>query len=138
MYTSNEELIDSLKTFVGKLQDSMIKSHIEKWIAEVEPTGRITSEQLEKFVSFSTHLPKELQNYPQSFAAWVKNGINTEKREAKEDIQETADLGSLVDESIADVPDVDAPDNEEETLHTLGKEKKTKKKVSKVKAKTKK
>lgn len=120
MYTSNDELIESVENFIGKLPDSMIKSHVEKWLAEVRPTGRITSEQLEKFVSFSTHLPKELQNYPQTFASWVKNGATTEIREAKEGTVETANLGDIANDSIEDVDDVDAPDNEEETLHTLG------------------
>lgn len=138
MYTSNEQQIESLKGFAAKLEDSMIKSHIQKWIAEVEPTGRITSEQLEKFLGFATHLPLELQNYPQSFIAWAKNGEVTEARELAEGTVETADLGATIDESISDVPDVDAPENEEETLHTLGKGKGVSKKISKVKGKNKK
>jgi hypothetical protein len=126
MYTLNSDIISSLETFAGKIPDSLIKSRVEKLIEEVKPTERITYEQLETFVSFATHLPKELQNFPQSFASMVRNIANTEVREAKEDIQEPANLLDEVDDSISHVDDVNAPDNKEEPLHKLGKvEKKT-------------
>lgn len=134
MYTLNDDQIASIETFIGKIPDSLIKSRVEKWLAEIEPTRRVTGEQMEQFVSFATHLPKELQNFPQSFASSAKNANETTRREDKGEVAEKAELISLVDESIADVEDVDAPDNEEETVHTLGKLHKTK---SKGKAKSK-
>jgi|GEM_PF-3134976 len=132
MYTLNENQIASLLVFEGKIPDSMIKSKVEKWIAEITPTQRVTGEQMEQLVAFSTHLPKELQNFPQSFALAAKNLPETERREAKEENVVSADLVTLVDESIENVADADAPDNEEETLHKLGtKEKKKSKDKSK-------
>ncbi len=133
MYALNQEQIDSIESFIGKLEDSLIKSRVEKWLAEVEPTERVTSEQLEQFVAFGTHLPKELQAYPQELAHWLKNGENTDRMESKQDTQEPVYFAHEVNESIANVPDVDAPDNEEETLHKLNTKKGSKggKKISK-------
>ncbi len=119
MYALNQEQIDSIESFIGKLEDSLIKSRVEKWLAEVEPTERVTSEQLEQFVAFATHLPKELQAYPQELAHWLKNGENTDRMEHKMDVAEPVDFAHEVNESIANVPDVDAPENKEETLHKL-------------------
>jgi hypothetical protein len=123
MYTLSDDQIASVEGLIGKLEDSLIKSRVEKWLAEVTPTKRVTSEQMEQFVSFATHLPKEVQNFPQSFAHTVKNAPETAKREASQDIQETAELNSLVDESIADVADASGAENSEETLHKLGRPK---------------
>jgi hypothetical protein len=127
MYTLNEDQIKSVKTFIGKMPDSMVKSHYEKWLGEVEPTKRVTSEQLEKFVSFSNSLLPELQNYPQSFAYWLKNGVNTEKMESSDKNMKKANIGSDVDKSISKVEDVKAPENKETTLHKLGTKEKVKK-----------
>ncbi len=128
MYNLKDEHVASLETFIGKLDDSLIKSKIEKWFAEVEPTRRVTSEQMERFVEFSVHLPVGLQDFPNSFAHTVKNTPETERREAAGEVTEAANLTETLDESISDVPDVDAPDDEEETEHTLGKTSKTKSK----------
>lgn len=119
-YTTNAEIIASVEAFAAKIPDSLIKSRVEKWIAEVRPTERITYEQLEQFVAFSTHLPVELQNYPQSFAAWIKNGAETKVREDAGEVKATAELGKLVNANVAHVPNVNAPKNAEETLHKLG------------------
>ena len=120
MYTLTDEQIASVKTFIGKIPDSLIKSRCEKWLAEVEPTKRATSEQMEQFVAFATHLPVELQNFPQSFAHAVKNAPETIKREAEQKTVQGANLTALATASIASVPNVSAPDNKEETLHKLG------------------
>jgi len=123
MYILNESQIESVQSFINKIPDSLIKSRCEKWLAEVSPTGRCTSEQMEQFVSFATHLPNELQPFPQSFAQAIKNIPQTEKREARGEGGESANLMDGVDESISHVSDVSAPDNEEEPLHKLGTEK---------------
>ncbi len=125
MYTLNDEQIASLEAFIGKLDDSLIKSKIEKWFAEVEPTRRCDSDKMERFVEMSVHLPVGLQYYPISFANTVKNTPETERREASGEVTETANLIDTVNESIEDVPDVDAPDDEEETEQKLGKTSKT-------------
>lgn len=131
MYTLNDDQIASVKGFINKIPDSLIKSRCEKWLAEVEPTQRATSEQMEQFVSFSTHLPKELQNFPQSFAQSAKNLPETEKREAKEGTTETASLVETTNESISEVPDAKAPKNKEATLHKLGTKKDGKQQIAK-------
>lgn len=119
MYNLNEDQISAFEGFISKIPDSLIKSRCEKWLAEVVPTERVTAEQSEQLVAFATHLPKELQAFPQTFAQWLKNGENTDRRELKEDTAEPVDFAHEVNESIANVPDVDAPDNQEETLHKL-------------------
>lgn len=107
MYNLTDAQLKSAETFIGKLEDSMVKSYIEKLFAEVKPTMRMTSEQMEKLVSFSTHLPVEVQSFPQSFSNAVKSGI---------------DSLSDLDGSIADVKNKKAPKNKEEVLHKLGTE----------------
>lgn len=146
MYTLNDDQVSSVETLIGKLNDSLIKSRVEKWLAEVEPTRRVTSEQMEQFTGFATHLPVAVQNFPVAFALSVKNGDETLRREDAGEVAEKAELNALVDDSIAHVADVDAPEDIEETEHTLGKEKgarKTRKsakaaKASKTKSKYKK
>lgn len=139
MYTLTDEQVSSVETLIGKLGDSLIKSRIEKWLQEVEPTRRVTSEQMEQFVSFATHLPQNVQNFPQAFAHAVKNTTHTEIAEEAQGIEETADLIDTANESIEDVPDVDSPEDVEEPLHKLGRTKKAKEikkvKQSKIKGK---
>lgn len=119
----NSDQLAQVQNFINKLPDSLIKSQYEKWLAEVSPTQRATGEQMEYFVSRATHLPVEVQSFPQSWAAAVKNTPETEKREAVEGTKEKANLTSLVGDVISGVPDTNAPDNKEETLHKLGTEK---------------
>jgi hypothetical protein len=88
MYQLSEKQLSSVEDLVEKLDDSMIKARIERWIEKVDP-GRVLSEELEEFVGFATHLPKEFQNYPQEFAFNVKNGVDTENI----DIDETEEVG---------------------------------------------
>lgn len=127
MYTLTDEQIASVEGLIGKLESSLVKARIEKWLAEVTPTKSATTDQMEQFVSFATHLPKDLQAFPQSFAHTVKNAPETAKREAKENVLEKAELTSLVDESISDVADAGGgEENAEETLHSLGRPKKAK------------
>ena len=121
MYNLSQEKIKSVEAFIGKIPDSMVKSHYEKWLAEVKPTERITSEQLEKFVSLAHSLPNELQNFPQSFAHMVKNVEATNETEKSEETKSKADLVGVVNSSISHVPNVSAPKDKEETLHNLGK-----------------
>lgn len=126
MYTLNADLMASVEGFINKIPDSMVKSHYEKWLSEVTPTERVTAEQAEKFGSYANSLPKELQNFPQTWLQWLKNGETADKREAKEDISEPVDFAHEVNESIAHVPDTTAPDNKEQTLHSLGKKQESK------------
>lgn len=123
MYTLSDDQIASVETLIGKLESSLIKARIEKWLAEITPTKFATADQMEQFVSFGVHLPKELQDFPQSFAMAVKNAPEAYKREAAQDITETAELNALVDESIASVPDVSGEENSEDTLRQLGRPK---------------
>jgi len=126
MYTLTPNAIASLLVFINKIPDSIVKSKYEKWFAEVEPTERITSEQMEYFVGLSTHLPVELQNFPQGFCMAAKNSsehTNSTDNKAGHTV-ENADLIELVDETIDALPDSDAPDNEEETLHKLASDEK--------------
>lgn len=124
MYALTDEQVSSLETFIGKIPESIIRSHIEKWFQEVEPSRRITSEEMGKFIGFSTHLPQSVQNFPQSFLMAVKNTPHTEIAESEHKEKDKTNLTSLVDESIEDVDDAEAPENVEQTLHTLGKNKK--------------
>jgi len=73
MYTLSEIQLSSVENFIEKLDDSMVKARMESWLGKIDP-NRLLSEQLEEFVGFATHLPSNLQNYPQSFAFSVKNG----------------------------------------------------------------
>ena len=123
MYQLKEEQIASVETFISKLEDSMIKSKVEKWFAEITPTGRVTSEQMNEFVALSAHLPKPVQNFPQSFAMAVKNTPETDKKELNFKAKDKTNLTAIVDESIEDVKNVKVPKNKEETLHKLGVEK---------------
>ena len=138
MHILSDEQVSSVEGLIAKLDSSLIKARIEKWLAEVEPTRRITSEQLEQFRAFALHLPKEVQYFPSSFVQAVKNAPTTLKREESEGIEETADLDYLVDESIAHVPDSsDTEENVEEPLHKLGTTTKSGKKKIAVKGKKK-
>ena len=74
MYTLSTEQQASVEGWVASLPDSMVKANYEKLISEFNPKERVTSEQLEKFLSYANSLPKEFQNYPQEFSIWIKNG----------------------------------------------------------------
>lgn len=73
MYTLSQEQLASLEGFIDGLDETMIKSRIQRWFDAVDPQ-RVESTQLEEFVGFATHLPKEVQDYPQAFAFGVRNG----------------------------------------------------------------
>lgn len=76
MYTLTENYISSVENFTKSLPDSIVKGNYERWLESVKPSGRIMSEQLEKFVSYANSLPKEFKNFPQQFALSVKNGVD--------------------------------------------------------------
>ena len=80
MYTLDETQIDSAESFINSLPDSIVKGNYERWLAAVNDDGRITSEQLEKFVSFANALPPEFQNFPQNFVHSVKNKVAPENQ----------------------------------------------------------
>lgn len=120
MYNLNDDQIKSLETFVGKIEESMVKSKIEKFIAEIKPTGRVTDEQMDNFISLSTHLPKETQNFPQAFEQAARTRPNTERLEKDLPHKEKTDLVGNVDDSISDVKNVKGTKNQEERLHKLG------------------
>lgn len=126
MYQLNQDQIDSLENFIGKIPESLIRGRIERCFTNLETSKRVTTDDMETFVGLSTHLPVELQHFPISFALAVKNGPETERREAAGEVTEQADLTSVLDESIADVPDADVEDDEAE--HDMPKQKRTKSK----------
>jgi hypothetical protein len=78
MYTLNKDQIASVEDLVSKLDDSLIKGRIEKWVSEVLPDGRVSGEKMEQFQSFAIHLPNEFQNLPLYFVTCFKNGITPE------------------------------------------------------------
>lgn len=119
-YSLTQEQFDSAETFIGKLEDSMVKSHIEKIFAEVKPTMRITTEQMEKFVSLSNNLPTEVQNFPQSFSMALKNQPHLDNQEREVKDSKKINLMDHVDDSIKGVKNAKAPKNKEEIEHKLG------------------
>ena len=76
MYILSDGQLESLKSFIDKLDESLIKSRVQRWFDKLKPE-RVLSEEMEEFVGFATHLPNELQDYPQAFAFAVKNGDET-------------------------------------------------------------
>lgn len=101
MYTLSEEQITEIKAFIEKLPDSMVRSKIQALFDNVFPHKRMTYEQLETFLSYQNALPVEVQTYPQSFAAWLKNRERTELTEkvAKTPERDKANLGKEVAKS---------------------------------------
>lgn len=87
MYTLSEKQLSSVEELVDKLDDSMIKSRMQAWIDKIDPQ-RVLSEQLEEFVGFATHLPKEHRDYPQSWAFSVKNGDEVNGEESDEETKD--------------------------------------------------
>jgi len=124
MYTLSKESLKTLEAFIEKIPDSIIRARIEKWLGEVKPTMRITSEAMEEFVNFSTHLPQELQNFPQSFSMAVKNTPQIEEDdkvnvEVEKDKGEPVDLNKIAADSIKGVKVQEGTENKEEPLHKL-------------------
>ena len=78
MYTLSEAQIDSVKTFIKSLPESMVKGNYEVWLRVIREDGRLATEELEKFVSLANALPQEFQNFPQNFSHSVKNGVAPE------------------------------------------------------------
>jgi hypothetical protein len=78
MYQTNQQQIASVEGFVNKIPDSIVKGQYQNWLRDVKKDGRISTEEMEKFVSLSHSLPVGLQNFPQEFSMSVKNGVNPE------------------------------------------------------------
>lgn len=126
MYYLTDDQEKEIQDFISKIPDSIVKSQITNLFAEVFPTNRITSEQLEKFMSFQNALPKELQTYPQAMAQWFKNDQSTTKDEAKAGTptDSKVDFKGIVSDSHAgykaeENTESDGDDQEQEILHTL-------------------
>ena len=117
MYNLSADQLKSLETFIGKIPDSLIKSRCEKWLEEIKPTEKITSELMEQFVGFSTHLPVNLQNFPQSFAMAVKNTPHLQEEQQDSKKREQIDLNLLASESIKEVKTIEPTKKKEEPLH---------------------
>ena len=102
MYTLSEEQITEVKSFIDKLPDSMVRSKIQQLFEDgIFQHKRMTYEQLEKFLSYQSALPAEVNTYPQSFAQWAKNREHTELTEklAKTPEKDKANLGAVVKKS---------------------------------------
>lgn len=115
MYSTNTEQIATAEGFIAKIPDSIVKGQYENWLRDVKKDNRISTEELEKFVSLSNALPKNLQNFPQTFAHNVKNYANTARQEAKEGTVEKAKLNDLANQSISTVADVDKKAKQKES-----------------------
>ena len=87
MYILSDDQLASVKSFIDKLDESLIKSRVQRWFDKIKPE-RVLSEEMEEFVGFATHLPKEVQDYPQAFAFAVKNGDETPE-EAEDEGEES-------------------------------------------------
>ncbi len=123
MYTLNDDQVSSLETFIGKIPESLIKGRIERCFQNLETTKRVSTDDMETFVGLSVHLPIELQYFPISFALAVKNQPETERREAEGEVTEQADLVSILDESIADIPDAEEGEHVEKKVRATSKAK---------------
>src|SRR5665213_2532884 len=102
MYNLNDEQITEVKSFINKLPDSMVRSKIQQLFEDgIFQHKRMTYEQLEKFLSYQSALPVEVNTYPQSFAQWAKNREVTEQTEklAKTPEKDKANLGATVRKS---------------------------------------
>lgn len=132
MFTLTDSQEKEIQAWLKKLPDSMVKSHITNLFEEVWPTNRMTSEQLEKFMSFQNALPKEFQSYPQVVAQWLKNEPETKREEAALGIDKKSqvDFGKRAAETHANIKAEKSAgakgDQKQEILHTLNVTDKTK------------
>lgn len=110
------EQTKSFEDFISKIPISKVRSDIERIYDEVKNKGgRFTPEQLEEVNDRATHLPAELQTFPQVFLNWVKNGRDTEL--AEKDVPKKAK--SNLDEhanSVLDGAKVHDKDIEDKTV----------------------
>jgi len=90
MYNLNESQVKSVEDWIKSLPDSIVKGNYERWLDSLNPKERITSEQAEKFISYTNALPTEFQNYPQGFVASIKNEIMPDAVNSKEVKKESA------------------------------------------------
>lgn len=120
---SKEQSADFEK-FISKLSISKVRSDIERMYDAVKSDGcNFRVEELDKLKSYATHLPLELQSYPQTFSHWVKNGEQTERDEEvsntpkkakanlKEGVEEAHEEAKVKDKNIADETVSPATDN---------------------------
>lgn len=102
MHNVTKEQLDEVKSFMAKLNDSIVKSNIEAIFAVVEEKGKISSEQITKFVSLATQLPTGFQFFPQNFAHSFKH-VSVVIDNPEEEV---------VDERVAEKPVVKAEKKE--------------------------
>lgn len=77
-----QEQADQFEDFISKIPVSKVRSDIERLWDKVKYSGfRFQTEQLDKLNDLATHLPAELQVFPQAFAHWVKNEDHTIQNE---------------------------------------------------------
>lgn len=116
MYTITEFEEGEVKKFISQIPDSMVKSNITTLFDEVFPTKRMTTEQLEKFLSYQHNLPAALETYPQVFAQHLKNPDEDNQRSLKDS------------HAHIKVEKIDGAkgENKQEILHTLNVTDKTK------------
>lgn len=65
MATLTKKQIKSVDDFIKKLPSSIVRGNYEKWFAESREDGRITEDEMNKFVSMASNLPVEFQSFPQ-------------------------------------------------------------------------
>lgn len=100
MYQLSNEQITELEKFISKLEVSKVRSDVER-IYEIVKTenNNIRREQLDQLNDLSTHLPQNLQSFPQVFRHWVVNGERTDQQEENTPEKSKAHL----EEGVADL-----------------------------------
>ena len=102
-----------------EIENSIVKSNIEAIFAEVEDKKRISSEQMSKFVSLSSQLPAESQDFPQNFAHSFKHVSDGNEDLAKENVEEE----KAVEKKKADVKKADAEQEKEDKIEEFHRQK---------------
>jgi len=83
MYNLTKENIKSLEGFIKSIPESIVKSQVEALFVEPISKERVLTEQAEKFLSLVTHLPQNLQSFPQNWLLEIKT-ITSSSNEMEE------------------------------------------------------
>ena len=78
MYNLTKNQITEFDSFLSKVPESMVRSHITRIWDMCKNNDRMTTEQAEKIGSFTGQLPTELQTYWNSFLHLLKNEALTQ------------------------------------------------------------
>ena len=77
MHILNANQRKALDNFIAKIPESTVKGNYERWNAKIiENNERITSSDMDAFLSLAHNLDADLQHFPQEFSYNVKNYID--------------------------------------------------------------